>query len=109
LTIETRKDFIKQFVQQGIDPDQVYILLYLTDEEIATVESDQAFQAEIKDLRMRVGLGFVQAYHNVVTSQGKPGDHLARVRSFYPEAFKTDGAESCPLDLNLTIVKKRGA
>ena len=107
MTIEQRKDYIRQFVSQGVDPDQAYNALYMTEQEIAEVESDATFQTDIRDLRMRVGLGFIQSYHTIIDSQGKPGDHYNRLRSLYPEYFKADGAETRPLDLNLTIFKKR--
>lgn len=105
-----KKEYIRQFVAQGVEFDQAVKLVYCTDAEIVDLEADEAFQAELQALRVEVALRAFSAYTAILsTDAARPADLLKRLQVLFPEAFRPQTLDNArPLDLNLTIVKQRG-
>ena len=109
MDIEIKKSYVRQFVAEGVEPDQAYKLVFADDTEISEFENDADFMDGLRDTRINLAHRAIQEYRGSLSQEGKPGDHLKHLLHFFPEAFRDPKIDiSKSLDLNLTINKVRG-
>lgn len=105
MELEKKKQYIQQYVAEGMTLENCYSLLYMDEAAVVEVEQDVDFIAEMRDMLAQLTLTNLTSYNSKVRNSFSPGDHLKRLSLMAPNIFK----ESSPVEMTgeLVIVKKR--